>query len=63
VIAAGEESEGILARRAAEVIAERLGKTLVIFPSHHAGFLGGEYGQPAGKPAEFAGKLREVLES
>ena len=30
------------------------------FPSHHGGFLGGEYGW-AGKPDEFATKLRQVL--
>jgi pimeloyl-ACP methyl ester carboxylesterase len=60
VIAAGEESEGILARRSAEIIAERLGKNMVIFPGGHDGFLGGEYGQ-TGKPDEFAAKLREVL--
>ena len=60
VICAGVESEGILAARAADVIAERLGQTLTIFPSDHGGFLGGEYGQ-TGKPAEFAAALRQVL--
>jgi hypothetical protein len=60
VIAAGEESEGQLARRGGEAAAERLGTTAVIFPSDHGGFLGGEYGQ-AGKPDAFAAKLREVL--
>lgn len=60
VIAAGAESEGILARRAAEVIAERLGTTLTIFPGDHGGFFGGEYGQ-TGKPDEFAATLRQVL--
>jgi hypothetical protein len=30
----------------------------VIFPSHHGGFLGGEYGQ-AGEPDAFAAKLRQ----
>jgi pimeloyl-ACP methyl ester carboxylesterase len=62
VIAAGEESEGIMARRSAEVIAERLGKEIVIFPGDHGGFMGGEYGQ-TGKPDEFAAKLREVLDT
>jgi pimeloyl-ACP methyl ester carboxylesterase len=61
VIAAGEESEGILASRAAHAIAERLGQTLVIFPGDHGGFFGGEYGQ-TGKPEEFAATLREVLD-
>jgi hypothetical protein len=32
----------------------------VIFPSHHGGVLGGEYGQ-AGDPDAFAPKLGEVL--
>jgi hypothetical protein len=33
----------------------------VIFPSDHAGFLGGEYGQ-TGDPDAFAAKLAEVLD-
>ncbi len=60
VIAAGEESAGALAYRAAVAIAERLGDPPVIFPSGHAGFLGGEYGQH-GDPDAFAVKIREVL--
>ena len=60
VIGSGEESEGQLARRGGEAIAERLGLTPVLFPSNHGGFLGDEYGQP-GKPAEFAATLREAL--
>jgi hypothetical protein len=32
----------------------------VTFPSHHGGFLGGEYGWP-GEPDAFAATLREVL--
>jgi hypothetical protein len=32
----------------------------VIFPSHHRGFLGGEYGQ-TGDPDGFAAKLRQDL--
>ena len=32
----------------------------MIFPSHHGGFLGGEYGQ-TGDPDAFAAKLRQVL--
>jgi pimeloyl-ACP methyl ester carboxylesterase len=62
VLAAGEESEGQLANRGAHAVAERLGTTPVVFPSGHGGFMGGEYGQ-AGKPEEFAARLREVLES
>jgi hypothetical protein len=60
VVAAGAESDGELAHRAALAVAERLGTAAVIFPSHHAGFLGGEYGQ-TGDPDAFAAKLREVL--
>jgi pimeloyl-ACP methyl ester carboxylesterase len=60
VLAAGVESEGELANRGAFAVAERLGVEPVIFPSNHAGFLGGEYGQ-MGDPEAFAGKLRDVL--
>ena len=60
VIAAGVESEGELAQRAAVAIAERLGAAPVIFPGGHGGFLGGEYGQ-MGAPEAFASKLRTVL--
>lgn len=60
VIAAGVESEGELAHRAAVGVADRLGTALVTFPSGHGGFLGDEYGQP-GEPDAFAVRLREVL--
>jgi pimeloyl-ACP methyl ester carboxylesterase len=60
VMAAGEESEGLMASRGAFAVAERLGTSPVVFPSGHAGFLGGEYGQ-TGAPDAFAAKLREVL--
>ena len=60
VIAAGAESQGQLANRAAVVVAVRLGTNAVIFPGDHAGFLGGEYGQ-MGEPDAFAAKLRELL--
>ncbi len=46
--------------RGAFAVAERLGTTLVIFPAHHGGSLGGEYGW-SGDPDAFAAKLREVL--
>ena len=62
VIAAGVESAGELAHRAALAVAERLGTPPVSFPSNHGGFLGGEYGQ-TGDPDAFAAKLREVLAS
>jgi pimeloyl-ACP methyl ester carboxylesterase len=60
VLGVGEESSQTLTGRAAVAIADRLGLAPVSFPSHHGGFLGGEYGYP-GKPDEFAAKLREVL--
>ena len=60
VMAAGTESEGEMANRGAHAVAERLGTEPIIFPSHHGGFLGGEYGW-AGEPDAFAAKLREVL--
>ena len=60
VLAASVESEGEMANRGAFAVAERLGTEPVIFPSHHGGFLGGEYGQ-MGEPDAFAAKLQEVL--
>jgi pimeloyl-ACP methyl ester carboxylesterase len=60
VLGAGVESDGEMAHRGAEAVAERLGTTPVAFPSGHGGFLGNEYGQP-GEPEAFAAKLREVL--
>jgi hypothetical protein len=61
VMAAGAESQGTMASRGAYAVAERLGTTVVVFPSDHGGFLGGEYGQ-MGQPEAFAAKLRQVLE-
>jgi pimeloyl-ACP methyl ester carboxylesterase len=60
VVGAGAESEGSFTYRAALAVAEQLGTEAVIFPSHHGGFLGGEYGQ-AGDPDAFAATLRRVL--
>jgi hypothetical protein len=59
-IGAGAESEGEMAHRAAVAVAERLGVEAVIFPSHHGGFLRGEYGMQ-GEPDAFAATLRRVL--
>ena len=59
VMAAGNE-EGTMANRGAYGVADRLGTMVVVFPSGHGGFLGGEYGQ-MGEPDAFADKLREVL--
>jgi pimeloyl-ACP methyl ester carboxylesterase len=61
VLAAGTESQGEMANRGAYAVAERLGTEPVVFPSHHGGFLGGEYGW-GGEPEAFAAKLRDVLE-
>jgi pimeloyl-ACP methyl ester carboxylesterase len=60
IVAAGKESEGEMANRGARAVAERLGTQPVVFPSHHGGFLGGEYGY-AGQPEAFARRLHEVL--
>ena len=60
VIAVGEESEGTFTARTSVATAELLGQQATVFPSHHGGFLGGEFGY-AGQPEAFARKLREVL--
>ena len=60
VIAVGEESLGTFTGRAAVATAELLGQQATVFPSHHGGFLGGEFGY-AGQPEAFARRLREVL--
>ena len=62
VIAVGEESLGTFTGRAAVATAELLGQQPTVFPSHHGGFMSGEYGY-AGQPEAFARKLREVLDS
>jgi pimeloyl-ACP methyl ester carboxylesterase len=61
VIAVGEESLGVFTGRTAAAAAQRLGQQATVFPSHHGGFVGGEFGYP-GQPEAFARKLREVLE-
>ena len=61
VLAVGAESDGELAHRAGAAMAQRLGTEPVVFPSGHAGFLGGEYGQ-TGEPEAFAATLRRVLD-
>ena len=60
VIAAGKESQGQMAARAAAAIADRLGADLAIFPSHHGGFMDGEFGM-SGEPKAFAARLQEIL--
>ena len=60
VIAVGEESLGTFTGRTSVAAAELLGQEATVFPSHHGGFLGGEFGY-AGQPEAFANRLREVL--
>ncbi|MEV0590611.1 alpha/beta fold hydrolase [Nonomuraea cavernae] len=60
VIGVGAESEGEMAHRAGVAVAERLGTTPVTFPSHHGGFLDGDFGMK-GDPDAFAVTLRQVL--
>ena len=61
VIAFGVESIGLLTGRTSVATAEALGQEAVEFPSHHGGFMGGEFGY-AGQPEAFAVRLREVLD-
>ncbi len=61
VIAVGEESLDTFTGRTAVATAELLGQQVTVFPSHHGGFLGGEFGY-AGQPEAFARKLRDVLD-
>src|SRR3954447_26346 len=61
VIAVGEESGSAFTGRTAVATAELLGQEATVFPSHHGGFLGGEFGY-AGQPEAFARRLREVLD-
>jgi hypothetical protein len=61
VIAVGEESADTFTGRTAVATAQLLGQQATVFPSHHGGFLGGEFGY-AGQPEAFAHKLRQVLD-
>jgi pimeloyl-ACP methyl ester carboxylesterase len=60
VIAVGEESMGMFTGRTSVATAALMGQQATVFPSHHGGFMGGEFGFP-GQPEAFAHKLREVL--
>ena len=62
VVAVGEESLDTFTGRAAVATAELFGQQAVVFPSHHGGFMGGEFGY-AGQPEAFAAKLRDVLDN
>ncbi len=61
VIAVGEESEGVFTGRTAVAMADLLGQSATVFPSHHGGFVGGD-SPYAGQPENFGRKLRAVLE-
>ena len=61
VLAVGEESLGGFTGRTAVATAALLGQEPTVFPSHHGGFMGGEFGY-AGQPEAFAARLREVLD-
>ncbi len=61
VLAAGVESRQEMAARGARSVAEAVGIPVTEFPSHHAGFLGGEFGQQ-GDPDAFAAALRAALD-
>ena len=62
VIAVGEESTGLFTGRTSLATAALLGQEATVFPSHHGGFLGGEFGYP-GQPEAFARRLRDVLDT
>ncbi|WP_410870055.1 alpha/beta fold hydrolase [Nocardia sp. A7] len=61
VVAVGEESLGLETARTSDAAATLLGQRVTVFPSHHGGFIDGEFGY-AGQPEAFAAKLREVLD-
>lgn len=60
VIAVGEETGNTFTARTALHAAAALGQEATVFPSHHSGFTGPEFGYP-GQPEAFAEKLHEVL--
>jgi pimeloyl-ACP methyl ester carboxylesterase len=61
VVAVGEESMKVYTGRTAIALAAQLGQEPTVFPSHHGGFMGGEFGY-AGQPEAFAARLRDVLD-
>jgi pimeloyl-ACP methyl ester carboxylesterase len=62
VIAVGEESRHVVTGRTSVAAATLLGQRVTVFPSHHGGFMGGEFGY-AGQPEAFAERLRAVLDN
>lgn len=61
VLAVGAESGEQMAARGGRSVADKLGVPVTEYPSHHGGFLGGEYGQQ-GDPEAFAAALRTTLD-
>ncbi|MFI6313552.1 alpha/beta fold hydrolase [Nocardia fusca] len=61
IIAVGAETGNTFTGRTATATAELFGQRVAVFPSHHGGFLDGEFGY-AGEPEKFARRLREVLD-
>jgi pimeloyl-ACP methyl ester carboxylesterase len=61
LVAVGEETGNTFTGRTAVATAALLGQEVTVFPSHHGGFAGGEFGY-AGQPEAFARRLREVLD-
>lgn len=61
VIAVGEETRDTVTGRCAIATAELLGQGATVFPSHHGGFMDGEFGY-AGQPEAFAKLLSAVLD-
>lgn len=59
-VAVGADSGQEIAARGGHGLAERLGREVDLFPSHHAGFTSAEGDYP-GQPEAFAAMLREVL--
>jgi pimeloyl-ACP methyl ester carboxylesterase len=62
VMAVGEETGNTFTGRTSVAAAELLGQEVTVFPSHHGGFAGDEFGYP-GQPEAFARRLREVLDA
>lgn len=60
VVAVGVESGEQVAARAGRALAAALGVEATVFPSHHGGFMGPEFGHP-GDPEGFATALRAAL--
>lgn len=59
-VAVGAGSGQEVAARGSHGLAERLGREVDVFPSHHAGFTAAEGPYP-GEPRAFAARLRDVL--